>query len=669
MSHEHAGGIIPYRAHVDGLRAVAVIPVILFHMGVGRVAGGFLGVDVFFVISGYLITSIIIREYENSTFSFAQFWLRRIRRIFPALMTMLLVTTLATLLVSFRGDTIDFGVQGAAAALSLANVAMWRLTGDYWGGDANNSPFLHTWSLSVEEQFYLIYPFLLVGLLRFARARMHAVLALGVLGSFVLYVIGAWRFPVATFYLLPTRAWELGCGCLLAASTRQRQIEIPKPLASFLSLAGLLAVVGSYLLFSEQQSFPGYLAIPVVGAAFVIALGDGGTLVGKLLSLPPIVWIGRMSYSLYLWHWPILIIGKQAHLMHEGVPRVRYVALLIPVVAWISYRYVENLTRFRLAAPVALRLSAALLVASLTASLYVHVSPHDYDASSYAPVIWSGNLYNVSPVIPWDNRVQRRMAGVVAPTIPRGDFYASGGVIKHHGGETPEVVVLGDSHALMWSASIDRVCRELGKTVSFYAADGADPFVALPLRKSGATHYFTADQRYRFDRKRLEYVEKWKPKVVVLATRWSSYLASDAEDLVEFLGNAGATVLLMQQPPELYFGDKNAVQYLSSLGLTPKDGVRQCVRASDTDDYTRGLRAVDALCRKHPFCRPIRVLDIFRVGESANWVLDGSHVLYLDDDHLSEDGAKQVEGRIRAGLQAALQRPDHRLDRLSLRGR
>ncbi len=162
---------IQYRPEIDGLRAVAVVPVILFHMGFRWAAGGFIGVDVFFVISGFLISSILLDEFENKTFSFPGFWARRVRRIFPALMTMLLATSLISVFLPFKRDTVGFGFQGISSALSFANVTMRRQFPNYWGAGAYTTPFLHTWSLSVEEQFYLLYPLLLVFLLRLCRNR------------------------------------------------------------------------------------------------------------------------------------------------------------------------------------------------------------------------------------------------------------------------------------------------------------------------------------------------------------------------------------------------------------------------------------------------------------------------------------------------------------------
>jgi peptidoglycan/LPS O-acetylase OafA/YrhL len=652
---------VTYRPEIDGLRALAVIPVVLFHLDVAWIGGGYLGVDVFFVISGFLISSIILSDYENNTFSFRRFWERRVRRIVPALMTMLLATSLAGACLLFRGDTVDFGVQGASAALSLANVAMYKLLGNYWGGSALESPFLHTWSLSVEEQFYLFYPLFLVSLLRFARQLAPAALAMVAACSFLLYLHGARVAPVATFYLLHTRAWELACGCLLAVATRGRRPRLPGVVASLLAQSGLVAVIASFVVFSEQGHFEGYLAVPVLGSVLVIAFGgERGSLVARILSLPILVSIGRISYSLYLWHWPVIVIGSQVQLPGGEAPRMRHLLLVLIALSILSYKYVEAPAR-RAAGPVVLRLCLALLVASLAASLYLQVRSPSYDVSRYSPVTWKGNLYKVNPIDSWDGRVGRRMEGIVAPPRPGSgaDLHSSGGVIKRYGGSTPEVVVLGDSLALMWCGVIDSIAEEQGITVSFYAADGTSPFLDPPPGEPKGDSSFTAEQKRVFDRKRLEFIQEWRPKAVVIGASWGMYDIGQARGLVEFCGRVGAQVVLIDQPPILFFGDRNAVQYLASLKVFPQDGRRQYIRSSPRlmKLHAQGLEVIRALCREYPFCQPIPILDLFSDSQGRAWVLDGPQVLYIDDNHLSQEGAERARARIREGLRSAVSRP------------
>lgn len=300
-----------YRPEIDGLRAVAVIPVVLFHMGTRWVSGGYVGVDIFFVISGYLITSIILGDYDGGRFSFAGFWHRRARRILPALLVMLLITSAAGYRILFGSEINNLGREGIAAALSFANIRFWRATGDYWGPQAESSPLLHTWSLSAEEQFYFLYPVLLFILLRYARKWVPTALACVTVGGFVLYLYGSAHFPTATFYLIPMRAWELASGCAVAVYFSSRTPTISPRWASVLTGVGLVAIFGAIYILGKENRFPGDLIIPVAGTLLVVAFANHATGLGKrFLTAPPVVYTGKISYSLYLWHWPILLLAR-----------------------------------------------------------------------------------------------------------------------------------------------------------------------------------------------------------------------------------------------------------------------------------------------------------------------------------------------------------------------
>ncbi len=311
-------GSLRYRPEIDGLRAVAIIPVILSHVGFQWIAGGFIGVDVFFVISGYLITSIILREHDKGMFRFSNFWLRRIRRIFPALVVMLIVTSIVGYFMLFSAEVNDLGEHGISAILSFANITMWQLGGGYWGVNAHHSLLLHTWSLSVEEQFYFIYPLFLTLLLRFARKwTLPAILAVAIC-SFILYLYGSQYHMSATFYLLPMRAWELASGCIVATLTWNQDLKISKSLSFLLSLIGFAGIISSYLFISGGNGIKRCLAIPVIGSVLIIACGENKrSIVNVVLSSYPLVFIGKISYSLYIWHWPVVIMAGQMSLLQN----------------------------------------------------------------------------------------------------------------------------------------------------------------------------------------------------------------------------------------------------------------------------------------------------------------------------------------------------------------
>ena len=304
---------VGYRLEIDGLRAVAVIPVILFHMGLSWIPGGFIGVDVFFVISGFLITSIIKKELDQGNFSFRDFWARRVRRILPAMIFVTAVTLAVTYFFVFRPDQQAIGKQALAALLSVANIYFWRSAGDYWGSEAEESPFLHAWSLSVEEQFYLFFPVVMWLIFRFRSQWLQGCILTATLGSLALFLWGLPEHRDATFYLLPTRVWELGTGCLLAVSLGHQSPRSSN--FGIFAIAGLGMVIASYLFVDKLSAG---LGLGVVGAAMIIAFGQTG-LCNKLLSQRSVVHIGKISYSLYLWHWPVLVLAKHIGLNWPGI--------------------------------------------------------------------------------------------------------------------------------------------------------------------------------------------------------------------------------------------------------------------------------------------------------------------------------------------------------------
>jgi len=643
-----------YRPELDGLRAVAVIPVILFHLGFQWIQGGYVGVDVFFVISGFLISSIILDEHERSAFTFSNFWLRRVRRIFPALVAMLVASTIAACFLMFKPDLFEVGKHGFASALSFANIAMINM-GSYWGQTADESLFLHTWSLSVEEQFYFIYPFIVYLLFKLGRRWLFRALSAIAVLSFLAYVLGSLHNPVETFYLLPTRAWELASGCLAAIYKWREKKTLSAPLSSWLSILGLAAILGSCLALHGDADHPGSLIVPVLGAVLIVLFADvGDSPVKKILSLPPVVFIGKISYSLYLWHWPVIVMAKQRLFLDGSILSVIIVALLIACLSLLSYHFVEKTTRHRKHILVP---ALCALAFSLALSLTLFETLLSYDSSKYARVEWDGQLYNVNPADSWNREIKRRMVGVEVPERAKslGSAYLTGGIIHQYGGPRPDVVVLGDSHALMWSALIDDICRSQNRTVSFYGADATSPFVSLPLKKTAGNLFFSAEERYQFDQKRLQYLDEWRPKLIILAVRWSIVdNLKETEDLLRFLGKLGSRVLLIEQPPELPFGKRNATQYLAFRGIEPLNKQRQYIQAESTGRYKAGKDLILRLSSLYPFCKIVPVADMFYKPGSGVMVLDGTRVMYIDDNHLSLSGSQYVRLRLSAAISAGI---------------
>jgi len=335
---------LTYRPDIDGLRAIAVMAVVLFHSGLSGFSGGFVGVDVFFVISGFLITSIIIKDLDAGCFSFAHFYERRIRRILPAYFCMIAGTFTLSWFILLPLDFKDFALSGLSSVFYVSNYYFWTDTG-YFGGMAAEKPLVHTWSLGVEEQFYILYPLFLFLLYKFVgRSVLFWALFFCAVLSLVAseYVAGKDQFM--SFYFLPTRAWELAIGGLLA-------FGLIKPvssqgLASLLALVGAGLIAASIVFYDKATLFPGLSALaPCVGAALLIYAGSSGSLVSRTLSLPPFVFIGKISYSLYLWHWPLIALWNYRFAHQVEPAHMAGILALSFVLAFLSWRFIENPVR------------------------------------------------------------------------------------------------------------------------------------------------------------------------------------------------------------------------------------------------------------------------------------------------------------------------------------
>ncbi len=333
-----------YRPDIDGLRAVAVMLVLLYHADLWDVNGGYVGVDVFFVISGYLITSLILKDLKDGAFSLLDFWERRIRRILPALGVVTLCTLVAGWFLFLPQDYAVLGKQAASQAVFSSNILFYTLSG-YFASENATKPLLHTWSLAVEEQYYFIVPFLLAFLFAKCRNGMREVLFALMVASFAASVWAVKYYPDAAFYLLPFRAWELLVGSVLAFYNGGQGLAQSRWKAEAAAAGGILAVILPAGLYSASTPFPGAAALaPCIGAALLIHAngGDYKTLVGRILSSRPFVFIGLISYSLYLWHWPLLMFAEYVPLIELHSAHRIGLLIVSAVIAYCSWKYIEQ---------------------------------------------------------------------------------------------------------------------------------------------------------------------------------------------------------------------------------------------------------------------------------------------------------------------------------------
>lgn len=439
-----------YRPEIDGLRSVAVLPVILFHAGLGIFSGGYVGVDIFFVISGYLITTIILSQIIAGRFSLLEFYSRRSRRILPALFLVIACTIPLAFLLMLPSQFNDFSQSVAAVTIFASNILFWKESG-YFAAAAELKPLLHTWSLAVEEQYYVLFPLLLLGLWRLGARP--ALMVLGVIfgASLIASQFLSTRAPDANFFLLLSRAWELLAGSLCAIWILKRG-RSGHALASTLGLGLILA---SIFLYDGDTPFPSVYALaPVAGTALIILFADGGTPVGRLLAMRGPVFIGLISYSAYLWHQPLFALARLASPDHPPMAVMMALAALSIGLAFLSWKYVEQPTRhypWPVRRILGTTVAASVLIASVGLALNYTGAQQAYFTASLSP--------QNRPLLDQITRMAEMDHFATDDSDPCRFFVSDydaatdARVLRCSAEHGPALAIFGDSHALdTWSA-------------------------------------------------------------------------------------------------------------------------------------------------------------------------------------------------------------------------
>ena len=529
-----------FRGDVDGLRAVAIVLVVAYHAGIPIFRGGFIGVDIFFVISGYLISRNLLRESEtNGRVALGRFWARRVRRLVPALALVVAVTLVAGYFILPVFDLTDFAKQGAAATLYVSNVLFAAQARNYFAADITSSPFLHTWSLGVEEQFYLVWPvlFALVCTVVARRAAgrrrpvLIAVFAVTFLVSMGLNVMLTNQSSTWAFFGLPSRAWEFAVAGLLAA------VPLPALLRSVAArtaaaVAGIVLLAAALLVIDDRTPYPGLWALLPVGATVLLIIAGetwGGTVttgpISALLSIKPMQWLGRVSYSWYLWHWPAIVLVAVA-LDKDTVKLKSATALATLPVAWLAYRFFETPVRF---APFIARSSRRTFVVGgvVTAAVVLLAVAVWPGAASQGPSATTVVVAELQAP-PGSTMEQRVNFGVqlyrdrVNHTCPRdslktadGDSYCVGGDLESDN----TVMLLGDSHAGGWRRTLEAIARDRHIKLLVREHDGCPAYdVNTPSKTEKGSSKICRDQ-HDGD---LRVIDALAPKAVVIAG-WSGY--------------------------------------------------------------------------------------------------------------------------------------------------
>lgn len=332
-----------YRPDIDGLRSIAVLPVIFFHAGLSIFSGGFVGVDIFFVISGYLITTIILSELQNDKFSIINFYDRRARRILPALFAVMLFCLVTGYFTMMPDEFKNLG-QSLIATTAFSNNILLALTSGYWDLASEFKPLLHTWSLGVEEQYYIIIPMLLLFAWKFFKSKILWMFIFIFFSSLIFAIWFVSISPNIAFYILPTRAWEIALGSIVAVILSKNIINKNNlSICNLLSLIGLILILISIFTFNNKVLSPSYyLLIPTIGTCLIIIFSNENTLTYKLLSLRPIVFIGLLSYSLYLWHQPIFSFLRIYSIEEPSTNTFLISIVFIFLISYLSLKYIET---------------------------------------------------------------------------------------------------------------------------------------------------------------------------------------------------------------------------------------------------------------------------------------------------------------------------------------
>ncbi len=637
-----------YRPEIDGLRAIAVLAVVLFHAEFGC-PGGYIGVDVFFVISGFLITSLIWKDLESGRFSMINFWERRARRIVPALVVVTLAVLVAGWFLLWPTDFENLGKASASQTIFAANIYYWRNSG-YFAWAANEKPLLHTWSLAVEEQFYLVVPGLLwlVFLLHWLRTRKGVVglLLLVWVLSFVLSVYGVARSPTLTFYLLPTRAWELLTGSLLAFVSFPIALARRQYAREVLASVGLALIVIPIFVYTQATPFPGVAALaPCLGAALFIwantsnASTDNSAIppsfLGKCLAWKPIVFIGLISYSLYLWHWPFLAFGHYSTLVPLSAGYRAAIVGLGFFCAILSWKFVE--TPFRERRIGASRKSMFAFAGAGLSAVFVlglicvlrQGFPAHLSVQAQKFVAASTDMAFINELMPTDVRAGRLVKiGVADPKV------------------RPTILVWGDSHAMAALPAIDEFLKEKGRAGRAATHSSTPPILGWEF--TNQPNLTIAPDLDDFNNAVFSDIQSQHYRDVMLIARWSAYAKEsrytsefDAALLktVQSLVKIGSRPIILLDTPDPGFDVPKAL-WLSTMSRANIESLYKKPSRTEAFDYftpdaLTALRAAGA--------EILNPKTKFLDSTKQRYIIEKEGiVLYRDSNHLSVAGAIKI---------------------------
>jgi peptidoglycan/LPS O-acetylase OafA/YrhL len=648
-----------YRAEIDGLRAIAVAAVVAYHIEFPWAKGGFIGVDVFFAISGYLIGSMLYRDIQEGNFSMLKFYRRRAKRILPALFVVLAFAYLAATLLLSPHETRVFSVEALSALFSSSNIFYaWR-SGGYFSPASKLSPLLMTWSLGVEEQFYILIPVLMFLLRKQSQARQFAVLGLLSILSFAASAFGARHFPAFAFFWLPTRAWELASGVLVGIAETNRPVlatTTPSVLRHGLGILGLALIGGSIIAPNHDGALAAFMGlVPVSGALMVIGTKSG--IAHRLLSFQPMRSVGLVSYSWYLWHWPLLSFARIACRGELRTEAGVLIGIISFAVAVVSFRYVESPFRASTTtAPLLLKRYAVATLAMMALPIALFASQGLPQRNRIAQNLDMATASLGSDMCMVESPVSHPR--LTASCVPKGEGYS--------------IAVIGDSHAAALADALRQVAamsnyRLIEFTKGFCTAIGAPP--DKPLVGSECAD-FNLDFR--------DYIERDRSvRAVVLAGYWSllfapmspcsvgqeplarwqvsakdkeqyAFLATQLDTLLDSIEKAGKIVYLVQDNPHFSFDPMRLMRtevieprraLAGMLGDDPNSYIGgKAPECNSVEDLDARKLIFDGAAR-HPKVRLVDLHNALCSLSACEFALR-DEILFMDNNHLSLRGAQ-----------------------------
>lgn len=627
---------ITYRPDIDGLRALAVLAVVIFHFNKGWLPGGFVGVDIFFVISGYLITGIVSKQALSGQFSFADFYMRRIRRILPAAMFVTLTTLIFGSAFMLPEDAKSLSLSALASTLSAANIYFWKfLDTSYFAASSDIVPLLHMWSLGVEEQFYLIWPALLLVTLK-ARGQWLTVLVATLIAAAAFWYgqIKLSDDPTFAYYMLPSRAGELLIGGItyFVASTFKSRIN--GIVANLIAIIGASLLAGSLLYIRERDGFPGFLSLaPTLGASLVIAAGSfSNTAISRVLAVRPMVYIGLISFSLYLWHWPVLAFYRYGF----GEPSTAgyficlSAMLLLTLFSYymveVPFRTKRSNQAFTFAVPTCTALTLALAGVL-------------YSSNGLIPLM-SPSSYKDDLLTEQSGSEPASTATYVCQNTYKPGLFSSDKCIIGDLSKPPTALLIGDSNAAHYAGYLSAIAKSQGVSIRNVEYPACPPFPDQRAAKYIKEGYRVTCPAYNIE----AFKQSKSYDTIIVGASWPNYYATDKSNffkdfdaMIDELSHSGKNIIIALKIPTFNSFDRQCSQ--KALKIPYMD----CSKKTHTPDL--GEATINKLIVQHIALRKnvsyftIRNL-ICRDGSCS--AFSGATQLYYDGGHLSRVGSEKL---------------------------